>query len=173
MLLLDAFYKTSRFKIILTQGIGGSIELNIFDIQIPGVFQQFFSVLISVFCPQMAQLWFIANLFIEHTRAPFQCSWVQFFPHSFTREGEKPFELTPTEGIDPWPPAWQASVLSITPFPLRRVSQQKLTTCFRSLKILLNLRFTNVRDEFVQRKVKAPNEVNIFGGESSLQFSWN
>ena len=42
MFLLDAFYKTSRLKIILTQGIGGSIELNIFVIQIPGVFQQFF-----------------------------------------------------------------------------------------------------------------------------------
>ena len=29
------------------------------------------------------------NLLIEHARAPFQCVWVQFFPNSYTQEGEK------------------------------------------------------------------------------------
>ena len=47
-----------------------------------------------------------------------------FFPTTLYQEGEKPSEyckqtlLLPTAGIEPGPPAQQASVLSITPLPL-------------------------------------------------------
>ena len=33
--------------------------------------------------------WNLFNLLIEQARAPFQRVWVQFFPNSYTREGEK------------------------------------------------------------------------------------
>ena len=50
--------------------------------------------------------------------------WLHFFPTTLYPEEEKPSEyckqtlLLPTAGIEPGPPAQQASVLFITPLPL-------------------------------------------------------
>ena len=73
----------------------------------------------------MARLGFILIYLFEHKEHHFNVSGFNLFLTPMPEREKKTFEQTPTAGIEPRPPAWETSALSITPLPLGQVQWQR------------------------------------------------